>query len=195
MPPSLLPRLTCLLLPLLMVGCARFSVWEKSALIVGSGGAAGTVVLYSNYASAASSVAGGITTAALGGGVSMLVDAMEATPAEINAAEAAGRRYVAALDAAALKQRLAQGKNLIAVVVPRRAKSRGQGEVMIYNIKQQKIETTKVYSLRRLPDLGDWLALQATTAEYVGVVPMLQPLSPRSVPTPVVEPLASKVAP
>jgi hypothetical protein len=190
--PSLLPRLTCLLLPLLVTSCARFSVWQKSAVIVGSGGAAGTVVLYSNYASAASSVAGGITTAALGGGVSMLVDAMEATPSEINAAEAAGRRYVAALDAEALKKRLAEGKNLIAVVVPRRARSRGQGEVMVYNIKKNKVETTKVYSLRRLPDMGDWLALQATTAEYVGMVPMLKqrPSGP-SVP----DPLAIKVAP
>jgi hypothetical protein len=188
-------RFCLILLPLLAGSCARFSIWEKSALIVGTGGAASTIILNSNYASAGASMAGGVGTAALGGTASMIIDAVEATPAQINAAEAAGQRYLAALDAATIKRREEKGQHFIAVSVPRTAKSRGQGEVMIYNTQKHKVETTKVYSLRRLPEPGEFVTLQLNQVEYVGLVPMMKPRPAGSIPTVVSEPLAGKVTP
>ena len=180
---------------LLLSSCARMGIWQKSAMIVGTAGTAGTVMLYNNYASAASSLASGVGVGALGGATSMVVDAAEATPSQINAAEAAGRRYLEALDAAKAGLHKKPGKNLVALAVPRKDKSRGQASIMIYDTQKRRLQRAKVYDLRATPKQGDTFRFETFEAEFVGVIPMLGTRPAASVVTPVPDPLAVEPKP
>lgn len=195
---KLSPRISVLLglfSLLLLSSCARMGIWQKSAMIVGTAGTAGTVMLYNNYASAASSLASGVGVGALGGATSMVVDAAEATPSQINAAEAAGRRYLEALDAAKSGLHKKPGKNLVALAVPRKDKSRGQASIMIYDTQKRRLQSSKVYDLRATPKQGDTFRFETFEAEFVGVIPMLGTRPAASVVTPVPDPLAVEPKP
>lgn len=180
---------------LLLSSCARMGIWQKSAMIVGTAGTAGTVMLYNNYASAASSLASGVGVGALGGATSMVVDAAEATPSQINAAEAAGKRYLEALDASKAGLHKKPGKNLVALAVPRKDKSRGQASIMIYDTQKRRLQSSKVYDLRATPKQGDTFRFETFEAEFVGVIPMLGTRPAASVVTPVPDPLAVEPKP
>ena len=170
---SIIRLLASLLGIVLLSGCARFSVWQKSAVIVGTAGAASTAVLYSNYASAGASLASGAGVGLVGSTTSMIVDATEATHEQINAAEAAAKRFEAALTAAARQERKKQGKRYIALKVPATVKTRGQGSVMIYDTEKHRLASVKAYTLRRLPDPGKVFRFDMGDVEYLGVIPAI----------------------
>lgn len=180
---------------LLLSGCARMGVWQKSATIVGTAGTAGTLIMINNYASVGSSLASGVGTAVLGGAATMIIDSMDATPSQVDAAEAAGRRYLAALDAAKAAENRQRDRHLIAVVVSPQAKSRGQGSVMIYDTQKRRVHSQKVYDVRVLPKVGEIFKFEMGEVEYVGVIPMIGSKPEAGVASPVSTPLAGEAKP
>lgn len=190
-PPSLPLRLLATIPVLLLCSCARLGIWQKSAVIVTTAGTAGTIMLYKNYASAATSLASGVGAGVIGGTTSLVVDAMEATPSQINAAEAAGRRYVEAMDAASAAARKKSGKRLIALNVKRRENARGNSSVMIYDTELRRLQNNKVYDLVATPKQGETFHFETYEAEFVGVIPMLASQPAATVATPTPRPLAT----
>ena len=175
----------------LLTGCSRFSIWQKSAMIVTTAGTASTVILTNNYATAGASVAGGVGTAVLGGTATMIIDSVEATPSQINAAEEAGKRYLAALDADRLKHYQQKGKNVIALRVKAGPKARGEGSVMLFDTQKKRVQSKKVYELRTLPKVGDTLVLEFGEVEYLGMIPIIDRQPRLNVATPVEKPIAA----
>jgi hypothetical protein len=184
-----------LLLTMMASSCARFSIWEKSALIITTAGTASTLIMTSNYASAGASVASGVGTAVIGGAASMIIEELEATPSEINAVEAAGQRYLAAISAEKIKQMTTTGKNLIAISVARRPSARGEASVMVYDLKRRKVSQKKIYELRATPKVGDSFKFEMGEAEFVGYIPMIGRKPVGTVASPVNTPLAAEPKP
>lgn len=182
-PPFFRLFVTLLLVPLILSqsGCARLGIWQKAGLIVGTAGAAGTVIMTSNYAGVGASVASGVGAAVVGGGAVMIVDAVEATPAQINAVEAAGKRYLDAMSADQSKKYQEKGKNLIAISIPQHSKSRGQGSVMLFDTKKRKVGSKKIFDVRTMPKVGQSYVFETQQAEYVGYLPMMKNDDPNAV--------------
>lgn len=159
-------------------GCARLTIWQKTGIIVGTGGTAGALMATSNQISAAGAVAGSVGAGILPAGVVIATGSSEATKEQADFAEQAARRYMEAVDNNRKAELAQPGRELIAVKTLRSPTTRGDAPVMIYNTRTQKLENNKAFDLRKEPKEGTRLQLETQIAEYVGeIAPPAKPAS------------------
>lgn len=158
-----------LLMVTLPAGCADLSARQKLGTVLLTAGVAGPFLGGSDKTKAATAVAATASAAVAGAGATILIlERRKATAQQAAEAEANARRALAEMsDERREALRRDEVRYLAVDTVPSKD-TRGQGDIMVWDTEQDRLQSSTAYDVRIAPETGSRLELDTVITEYVG---------------------------
>ncbi len=179
-PSHMLRGIALRLLPLLLFTSAcsqKVGTPEKVGAILLTAGVAGTAISANQKKEAASTAATVASALMIPVGAAMIIGSRKATPEQAGQAEVAARNIYAALPEEKKAKLKEDEVKYLAVDTAKTEETRGEKNIMVYDVEEDKLASDKAFDVRIAPEEGSRVQFETFITEYVGgeKAPEVQP--------------------